>query len=307
MSQNYPYSYIRKKICKTKDATISIQSKVVQYGQGCFSGMRVNWCSERKQLYIFRFENHYKRLKQSATILGLKFNYSQKDFLKIITDLLKKNKVRENAYIRPTIYSASTQLTPRFDNPDDDLAIYMISLKDYFDASKGLETCISSYRRVEDDILSVKAKSTGGYVASAVAKTEALRNGYKEPIFLNRQSNVCEASGANIFMVKDHELWTPPLSANILNGITRRTLIELADTELGLRIREENIDRSMLFGADELFLSGTAAKLAWIKSVDQRKISKGKMGKYSKKLKELLTKASMAELPGYEHWCTPIY
>lgn len=307
MSQNYPYSYIRKKICKTQDATVSIQSKVVQYGQGCFTGMRVNWNPESKQLYIFRFEDHYQRLKQSANILGLKFNYSEKAFLEIISDLVKKNKVCESAYIRPTLYSASTLLTPRFDNPDDDLAIYMISLKDYFDTEKGLETCISSYRRLEDDVLSVKAKSTGGYVAAAVAKTEALRNGYKEPIFLNRESNVCEASGANIFMIRDHELWTPPLASNILDGITRRTLIELANTELGIPVREENFDRSMLLSADELFFSGTAAKVAWISAVDQRKIGNGKIGKYTKKLKDLLTKASMAQLPGYEHWCTAIY
>jgi len=307
MSQNYPYAFIRGKICKTQDATIPIQSKAVQYGQGCFTGIRANWSADRKQLYLFRFDEHYERLKHSSGILGLKFGYSKKAFLELVAQLVQKNKVREDAYIRPTIYSASTQLTPRFDNPDDDLAVYMISLKDYFDTNAGLETCISSYRRIEDDVLSVKAKSTGGYVASAVAKTDAIRNGYKEPIFLNREANVCEASGANIFMVRDHELWTPPLSANILDGITRRTLIELADTELGLRVREENFDRSMLLSADELFFSGTAAKLAWIKSVDQRKIGSGNIGKYSKKLKELLMKASMAELAGYEHWCTAVY
>jgi branched-chain amino acid aminotransferase len=306
-NKTYPYSYIRNKICKSKDATISIQCKAIQYGQGCFSGIRINWNPAHKQLYVFRLEDHYKRIKNSANILGMRFNYSYKKFEDIIIQLIKKNKIRENSYIRPTLYSASTKLTPRFDNPDDDLAIYMISLKDYFDASSGVKTCISSYRRIDDDTLSVKAKSTGGYIPSAVAKTDALRNGYQEPIFLNRTGMVCEASGANIFMVKDGEIWTPPTAANILNGITRRSLIEIAEREMGQKVREENIDRSTLLSADEVFLCGTAARVSYVSSIDQRKISTGKIGRQTKKLKELVTKASLGDLPGYEKWLTPIY
>lgn len=135
-------------------------------------------------------------------------------------ELLKANKVKENSYIRPTLYSASTQLTPRFDNPDDDLAIYVMSLKDYFKTNQGLKVCVSSYRRVDDDTISVKAKNTGAYAASALAKTEALRNGYEELIYLRRDGSVSEASGANVFGVLDGELWTPPLSTGILAGIT---------------------------------------------------------------------------------------
>ena len=302
MSKTYPYAYIRKKICPISEAVIPINCKAVQYGQGCFAGIRGNWNPNHKQLYIFRLEDHYNRLKESAKILGMTFKYSLKQFSEIISELIRKNKIKENCYIRPTLYSASTKLTPRFDNPDDDLAIYMISLKDYFKTNDGLNTCISSWRRVDDDTISVKAKSTGAYAASALAKTDAINNGYDEPIYLNRQGMVSEASGANIFGIKDNIIYTPPLSTNILNGITRRSLIELAKSELKIEVREENFDRSPLFPFDELFFSGTAAKLAWIKQVDQRTIGNGKLGHNTKKLNELLEQVMINELPAYAHW-----
>lgn len=307
MSNTFPQVYIRKKIRPLKEAVVPINCKAIQYGQGCFAGIRANWNESKKQLYIFRLADHYNRLSEAAKILGMKLDLNQKQFTELIIDLLKKNKVKENAYIRPTLYSASTLLTPRFDNPDDDLAIYVMSLKNYFKSEEGLKVCISSYRRVDDDTLSVKAKSTGAYAASAVAKTEALRNGYDELIYLRRDGSVSEASGANVFAVKDSEVWTPPLAGSILSGITRKSLIELIQNELKLPVRQENFDRSMLYTMDELFLTGTAAKIAPIASVDQRKIGNGKPGKVSQALSALLEKAAIAELPGYEKWCTPVY
>jgi branched-chain amino acid aminotransferase len=307
MAETLPFAYIREKVCKEKDAVISIQCKAVQYGQGCFTGIRGNWNENHKQLYLFRLEEHFKRFKESAHILGMNLTYDYDEFKELIMKLIEKNKAMGNIYVRPVLYSASTKLTPRFDNPDDDLAIYLLSLDNYFKGDGGLKTCVSSWRRIRDDVMSVKAKNTGAYATSALAKTEALRNGYDEPIYLDDQGLVCEASGANVFGIKDGEIWTPPLSRSILSGITRRTIIQLAQEELDLWVREEAFDRSMLYTFDELFFTGTAAKIAWIESVDQRKIGKGKEGEITQKLKNLIEKASIAELPGYEHWCTPAY
>jgi len=307
MSKPYKYAYIRKKTCKMSEAVVPINCKAIQYGQGAFAGIRANWNAKQKQLYVFRLEDHYKRLSESAKILGLKLKLNKKQFINTIIDLIKKNKIKESAYIRPTLYSASTKLTPIFDNPDDDLAIYMIPLNDYFKSSVGLKVCISSWRKVDDDILSVKAKSTGAYAASAVAKADAVKSGFDELIYLKRDGLVAEASGANIFGIKDGIVWTPPLSSNILNGITRRSIIEIIKTELKLEVKEENFDRSMLFTFDELFFSGTAAKVAWIKSVDHRTIGTGKQGKYVKNIREILEKASINEVENYEKWCTAIY
>jgi branched-chain amino acid aminotransferase len=307
MSKTFPYAYIRKKICKTSQAVVPIQCKAIQYGLGCFTGIRGNWNQREKNLYLFRLRDHHKRLQDSAKILGMRFNFTYPQFEKIIFDLIKKNQIKEDVYIRPTLYSAATTLTPRFDNPDDDLAIYMMSLKDYFKTDAGLKACVSSWRRFDDDALSVKAKITGGYANSALAKTEAISRGYSEPIFLNRDGKVCEASGANIFGVKDGIVFTPPLSANNLDGITRRTLIELFKYELGLEVREEEIDRSTLYLFDELFFSGTAAKVSYISSVDDRNIGSGNMGKYTKKIQELFAEVVLGNILKYGKWLTKVY
>lgn len=306
-SKTFPFAYIRKKICKIENANVPIQAKAIQYGIGCFSGIRGFWNQRKKNLYLFRVKDHFNRLEDGAKILGMQLDINLEKFRKILFELLKKNKVKEDVYIRPTLYSGSTQLTPRFDNENDDLAVYMISLKEYFKTSDGLNVCVSSWRRFDDDVFSVKAKMTGAYASSGLAKTEAIKNGFDEPIFLNRDGKVCEASGANIFGIKDGVVWTPPLGSNILNGITRRSLITLLRGEMGIPVREENFDRSMLYTFDELFLSGTAAKVAQIRSVDRRSIGNGKIGKISAQLNELYTKAAMCELKGYEKWCLPVY
>lgn len=307
MSKTFPYAFIKNRVCPIKNATVGIQSKAIQYGLGCFSGIRGHWNSKQKNLFLFRLEDHFARFAEAAKILGMKLNYNYPQFKKLIIDLVKKNKVKEDVYIRPTLYAASTLLTPRFDNDDDDLAIYMMSLKDYFHTATGLNVCISSWRRIDDDVISVKAKSTGAYAGSALAKTEAILNGYDETIFLNRDGKVCEASGANIFGVKDLELWTPPLGSNILNGITRRSLLELARKEMNLEVREEAFDRSMLYCFDELFLSGTAAKVTYISAVDHRKIGNGREGLVTKQLKDLYDKATIGNLKNYQKWLTPVY
>ena len=306
MSKTFPYAYIRKKMVPIEKAQISIMCKVVQYGLGCFSGIRGHWNAKEKSLYLFRAEDHFKRMKESAKITGMKLNLTYPKFLELIQKLIKKNKAKEDIYLRPTLYAASTKLTPRFDNEDDDLAVYMISLKDYFKASTGLNTCVSSWCRFDDDMISTKAKITGAYSNSALAKTEAIKNGYDEAIFLNRDGNICEASGANIFAVKDGVVYTPPLSANILNGITRRSVIELFKNELNIEVREENFDRSMLYTFDELFFTGTAAKVSWIRTVDKRIIGNGKIGKHTKKILNLFNKITNGEIPEYKKWLTSI-
>jgi branched-chain amino acid aminotransferase len=307
MAKEFNQVYIRGKFTSAKNAVVPVQCKALQYGLGVFTGIRGHYNPKDKNVYLFRLDDHYKRFSEAAKIVGMKFKYSRPQFEKIILDLVRKNKAREDVYLRPTLYAASTKLTPRFDNSDDDLAVYMISLKDYFDTEKGLSVCISSWRRFDDDMISTKAKITGAYCNSALAKTEAIQNGYDEAIFLNRDGGVCEASGANIFGVKNGVVYTPPLSANNLNGITRRSIIELLENELGMEVREENIDRSTLYAFDELFFTGTAAKVAYVKSVDKRVIGNGKLGSTIKKLQGLFAEIEKNELPKYEKWLTKVY
>jgi branched-chain amino acid aminotransferase len=307
MPKSFPFAFINNKFCKAQDAKIPIQCKAVQYGLGCFSGIRGYFLPKEKNIFLFRLKDHYTRLKEATNILGMKFPYSFSKFETLVKDLVKKNKAKEDIYIRPTVYASAPTLTPRFDNPDDDLALYMIPLKDYFTTDTGLKTCVSSWRRFSDDSISVKAKVTGSYASSALAKTEAIANGFDEAIFLNHEGKVCEASSSNIFGVKDNIFYTPPLSASILDGISRRSIIELVRKEMQMELKEENIDRSTLYSFDELFLTGTAVKISWIKSVDKRIIGDGKMGKNSEKLMKLFNLVVQRKLIGYEKWLTKVY
>ncbi|MFA7685796.1 MAG: branched-chain amino acid transaminase [Candidatus Gracilibacteria bacterium] len=307
MATEFKYAYIRKQVCLLKDASIPIQSKAVQYGLGVFTGIRGNWNPKTKNLYLFRLEDHYDRLKEASNITGLHFDHTYQSFKKIITDLIKKNQAKEDIYLRITLYAGSTQITPRFDNEDDDMAVYMISLKDYFHTDEGLNVCISSWRRIDDDAISTKAKITGSYSNSALAKTEAIRNGYDEALFLNRDGKICEATGANIFGIKKGIVFTPPLSANNLNGITRRSILELFKKEMKLEIREEEIDRSTLYIFDELFLTGTAARIAWIKSVDKKTIGNGEKGPIAAKIQTLFKDVTSGKNKKYQKWLTKIF
>jgi len=307
VEKTFPYSFIRGKICRTSEAVIPIQSKAVQYGLGIFTGIRGNWNPKKKNLYLFRFKDHFIRLEESAKIAGMQFSLTYPKLEKIILELVRKNKPKGNIYLRLTLYASSPKLTPRFDNENDDLAIYMISLEDYFDSKEGLKVGISSWRRIDDDMISTKAKITGAYANSALAKTEAVKNGYDEAIFLNRDGKVCEATGANIFGIKGGVVVTPPLSSNNLHGITRRSLAEIIKNELNLELKEEEFDRSTLYTFDELFFTGTAAKIAYISSVDHRKIGDGKLGKHTKSIQKIFEEISIGENPKYFHWLTPVY
>ncbi|MBD3330623.1 branched-chain amino acid transaminase [Candidatus Peregrinibacteria bacterium] len=305
MAKTFPYAYIRKGICRTKQATIPIQCKAVQYGIGYFTGIRGYYNKDTKQLNLFRLKDHHRRLRESAKITQMKFNMSYVAFEKTLKRLIKKNKVREDIYLRITLYALTTDLTPRFDKASEDLAIYMISLKDYFKSDKGLNICISSWRRYDDDMMSVKAKVTGTYANSAYLKTEAVQNGFDEGLFLNRDGKVCEASGANIFGIKGDKVFTPPLSANVLNGITRASVIEIIEKETDLTLIEEEIDRSTLYTFDELFFTGTAAKITPIRSVDRRIIGTGRHGKHTKKIQEIFDQITLGKIEKYNDWLTP--
>jgi len=302
----FKYAYLNGKICELSKALIPINSKAVQYGIGVFTGMRGFWNDEDKQLSVFRLNDHYRRLVDAAKIAHMSFDLSYESFFNLCSDVLRKNKVREDCYVRVTLYAGTTELSPRLKNDGDDLAIYVLSLKNYLPTS-GLKSCISSWRRFDDDVMSTKAKITGSYFNSALAKTDALLAGFDEPIFLNRDGKVSEASSANLFGVKDGVVYTPPLSANNLDGITRRSLITLLSDYMGIVVREEPVDRSMLYCFDELFFSGTAAKISWIKSVDDRMIGDGKLGKVTKSLQSIYDQVVHGKLPEYKKWLSSIY
>jgi len=298
--------YFEGKYVPLKDANINIQTHALQYGTACFGGIRGYWNEEHQNVYIFRMEDHYRRLKESAGILCMKFPYSLEEFSEIITTVLNKSNWRQNVYLRPVIYKSDLDLSPRLHNVGDSFFIYAIALDDYLDTQKGLNVCVSSWVRIHETQIPTRAKASGGYINSALAKSEALQHGYDEAIFLDLNGNISEGSASNIFFVRNGVLVTPDLSSSILEGITRRTIMELAQ-ELGVEVVERSVSRSELYTAEEAFFAGTGVQVAWIKSIDNRQIGNGKIGSLTQRLQSLFFEIVKGHKKEYNRWLTPIY
>ncbi len=299
-------SYFEGKIVPAEDAKLSVQTHAFQYGTSVFGGIRGYYNPNLENLFVFRIKDHFERLIQSTKIVQLKTDLSPDGLVDITLNLLKQCGYKQNVYLRPIIYTSALQLSPRFHDIKTDVAIYVLRLDDYLDTTNGLSTCISSWRRIEDTMIPTMSKASGGYVNSALAKSEAVQNGFDEAIFLDGRGFVSEGSAENIFIVRNNQLITPSLDSSILEGITRRTIIELAKS-LNLKVVERNVTRSELYVADEIFFSGTGVQVAWVKSVDRRVIGSGSIGPISKKLQDLFFNVVKGNEKEFSHWCTPVY
>jgi len=303
---SFPYAYFQKEIIKTEDAKVSIMTNALQYGTGVFGGMRGYLNKEKGFISIFRMEDHYKRFLQSLKIIGVKFEYSHKDLMKITMDLIKKNNPQTDTYFRPFAYAGTLNITPNLTRDEPlDFALYMIPLGDYLPTDKGVTAMVSSWRRVSDNAIPSRVKASGSYMNSALAKKEAMTYGYDDAIFLTENGHVAEGSAMNIFIVRDGVLITPPKTDDILEGITRRTVIQLAQ-DAGYEVEERSIDRTELYIADEAFFCGTGAQVAWISEIDTRQIGDGTRGKIAGTLQDLFFSVVRGNEKKYERWCTKI-
>src|SRR5579859_128410 len=241
-----PQAYFHESYVALAEANINIMTHAFNYGTGCFEGIRGYWNVERKQVYLFRLREHYQRLLTSGRILGMSCPHSVDELCAITLELVRRNDHREDCYVRPLLYKGSTVVGVRMHNLEDHFAIFTTSFGKYIEAPDGCRCCTSSFRRIDDNAIPARAKVTGGYVNSALAKTEAQLNGFDEAIMLTNEGHVCEGSGENIFIVSGGALVTPATSDNILVGITRAAVIQIAREELGLATIERSIDRSEL-------------------------------------------------------------
>lgn len=268
--QPYPFALIRGTVVPTDQASVSIMTNALHYGAGIFSGIKAYEIAEG--MGIFRLQDHLKRMKTSCKILRFPYDFDTDKVTAQIISLAKKNNISGKTYIRPLIYRSDTQLSPDI-NGEYDLAIYMLEMtNDYLANADGLSVCVSSWVRNSDNSLPPSAKATGGYLNSALAIHDAKQSGYDSAIMLNQNGEVGEGAVMNLFMVKNGKLITPSYDADILEGITRRTIIEQA-IELGVPVVERSVNRSELYAADELFFCGTAVEISWCKSVDKVIIS----------------------------------
>lgn len=288
-----------------EDAKVSIATHALQYGTGCFAGIRGYLDHDGTSINIFRLPEHTRRLVQSGMILRAELPYGPDEIGQIIVDLVKKNAPKQNVYLRPFIYKAGLELTPKLKGIKDELAIYMMPLGDYLDLANPIRLGVSSWQRIEDDIIPSRAKITGGYINSSLAKDEAAEAGYDDAIMLNREGKVAEASGANLFIVRNGSLVTAPITADILEGITRRSLVEFA-RDAGITVEERAIDRSELYISEEVFLCGTGVQIAAVGWIDGRPIAGGKRGPITEMLQNTFFTLVRGEESPYRRYVTHI-
>jgi len=301
-----PYAYHNKKFMPLEEAKVGILTHALHYGTACFEGIRGNWNQEQKQLLIFRAKEHYDRLLLSCRIMRIKLPYSAKELCDITVQLVAKSGYKEDVYIRPLAYKSSEKIGVRLHDIEDNFLVIVSTLAAYLDTDKGVRCCISSWRRVDDNMIPARGKITGIYVNSALAKSEALERGFDEAILLTHDGHISEGSGENVFIVINNKLITPPSTDNILLGITRDTVMRVAQSDLGLDVIERSVDRSELYTCDEAFFTGTAAHVTPITEIDERPVGSVKIGPITSKLQKLYFQIIQGKNPKYREWCTPV-
>ncbi|MCC6626779.1 MAG: branched-chain amino acid transaminase [Chloroflexi bacterium] len=289
------------------EARIGVMTHAFNYGTGCFEGIRAYWNDDAQQLHVLRLAEHMERLHRSCRILMIDLPYSVEELCDITIEMLRRNGWREDAYLRPLAYKASEAIGVKLHGLQDGFTLFGVPFGNYVDTDRPLRIATSSWRRIDDTVAPARAKVTGIYVNSALAKSEANLNGFDEALMLTHDGHVSEGSGENIFMVLNGQLVTPPVSDNILVGITRAAIIELAARELGLPTIERSIDRSELFVAEEVFMCGTGAQIAPIGELDRRQIGSGAIGPITQRIQDVYFGAVRGKLNAYHHWCTPVY
>ena len=298
-----PYAFFQKQFVPMSEAKIGVMTHAFHYGTGVFEGIRGNWNSQQQQLCLFRLREHYERLHHGCQILKIDLPYTVDELCQITIELVEKCDFKEDIYVRPVAYKSSEALGVRLHGLESDFMAFAFPWGPYLDMDKA-RCCVSSWRRPREVPL---AKLTGLYISSAMAKTEAIENGFDEAIMLTSDGYVSEGSGENIFLAVDGKLVTPGSFDNILTGITRDAVITLAKNELGIETMERHIDRSELYTANECFLTGTAANITPVAEIDRRQIGDGEIGEITRKLQQIYSEAILGNNPKYLAWCTPVY
>jgi branched-chain amino acid aminotransferase len=277
------------------------------YGTGAFGGLRGFWNEDDQQLFVFRPLDHFRRLMASAKLLSFDLDYTPEKLTEILMELLRTEGWQTNVYVRPLIYISESLIGVKLHDLTARLTMFSLPFGSYVSNEEGLHVTISSWRRVDDNSIPARGKITGAYANSAFIKTDALRAGFDEALVLNQDGHVSEGSAANVFMVRNGIVYTPPLHANVLEGITRRTVMQLMRDEMGLEVVERQIDRTEVYLADELFFSGTGVQVAAITKVDHRMIGTGHMGPLVSELRDIYFSAVTGRNEKYRHWLSPVY
>ncbi len=295
--------YFRDQWVPFNEANLSIASSPVLYGLSVYTVFNAIWNEDKKELNVFRLKDHYKRLCNSASIMdfeNFEDKYSLEEFEKIMKELLIKNKVQENALVRVTLFIDELVAGTKINGLKNSMSAYVYPMGEILPKS-GVNVCVSSWTRASDNMIPARAKVNGQYVNASLMKNEALQNGYDEAIALDSSGHVSEGTVANLFIIRDGKLITPDMATDILEGITRNSIIEIAN-ELGIEHEQRTIDRTELYIADEAFMCGSSANVTPILSVDKRKVANGKIGKITKMISDEYTKIQKGENFRFAKW-----
>jgi branched-chain amino acid aminotransferase len=296
------HAFFEGKIVPWSEAKINIATHGFLYGTSVFSGMRGYWNEEKKKLFVFRPFDHYRRLLNSARMMAMEIPYDEEGLIDLTMNLLRTDDWKQDVYLRPTIYKADMGIGVRLHNLKDEFCMFVMPFDKYVSNDTDAHVTFSSWRRIDDNAIPARGKIAGAYANSALIKTDANRAGFDEALALDGNGHVSEGSAMNIFMVRDGVVITPPVTDNILEGITRRSVIELARNELGLEVVERSIDRTEVFIGEEMFMTGTAAQIVAVTKIDHRPVGIGKMGPITTKLRELFDDVVHARNPKYQKW-----
>jgi branched-chain amino acid aminotransferase len=284
------------------EAKINIATHGFLYGTAVFGGMRAYWNEEKKRLFVFRPYDHFKRLLNSGRMMAMTIPHDEEGLIQLTLDLLRMDNWQCDVYLRPTIYKADMGIGVRLHDLKDEFCMFVLAFEKYVKNDTNAHVTVSSWRRIDDNVIPARGKVSGAYANSALIKTDANRAGFDEAIVLDNHGHVSEGSAMNLFMVRDGVLVTPPITDNILEGITRRSIIEIARRELGLEVVERSIDRTEVFIAEEMFMTGTAAQVVAITKVDHRPVGIGAMGPITTQLRALFNDIVRAKNPKYSNW-----
>ncbi len=299
-------AYFQGRIVPYPEAKVGVATHALNYGTAVFGGLRGYWNEEKKQLFVFRPLDHYQRFLNSCRIMCLEIEQTPQSLTDLTLELLRVDAYQQDIYIRPLAYKADETIGVRLHDLKDELTIFAMPFGLYVKNDTDAHVTISSWRRVDDNVIPARGKISGAYASSALIKSDAARNGFDEALVLTQEGHITEGSAMNVFMVRDGVLVTPPVTDNILEGITRRSVMELAKNELGMTVVERPIDRSEIYICEEFLLTGTAAQVTIATHVDHRPIGKGVMGPVGEKLRSLFMEILRGNNPKYAHWNVPV-
>ena len=277
------------------------------YGTSVFEGIRAYYNKEENQLYAFKVKEHFERLMRSAHVMHMKSPYTLEEYCELTKKLLAKNAYKEDVYIRPNLFKSAQKIGPSLLNNKDSFLLFTLPMGDYIDIENGLNVCVSSWRRNSDNAIPPRSKVAGAYVNTALIKSDAQLAGFDDAIVLDENGRVTEGSAMNLFLVQNGKLITSRTTDNILIGVTRNTVMQLAKEVLKLEVEEREVSRTELYTSDEAFYCGTGAQISPIATIDHRKLGTGEVGPIAKELQKLYFDVVKGRVDKYKEWCMPVY